>query len=114
MEDCPYRDDFFDLAIMINVLDHVQDARKCMENLTRIVKPGGWLVLGQDLTNEEDLGALSEDKGLVGHPIKMPYEWFSPYLDIRFKSFLHKVLTREQGREPRHHYGTLIYAGRKY
>lgn len=113
LEQCPYRDNLFDLVVMINVLDHVQDAEKCMENLIRITKPGGFLIIGQDLSNEEDLIALDADEGLIGHPIKISGEWFAPYLSSGFNPYLHKVLNREEGRGPEHHYGTLLFAGRK-
>lgn len=113
LEELPFASDYFDLAVMINVLDHVQDARRCMENLIRVIKPGGTLVLGQDLTNEQDLKALSGDEGEVGHPIKLDHYWFAPFLDRRFKVILSKVLPRGEGREPAHHYGTLVFVGRK-
>lgn len=113
LEDCPYRDNLFDLVVMINVLDHVQDAGKCMENLIRITKPGGWLIVGQELTSEADLAALSLDPGLIGHPIKLTGDWFSPYLVTNFKPQINKILPREEGREPANHCGTLLFAGTK-
>jgi SAM-dependent methyltransferase len=113
LEELPFRDSFFDLAIMINVLDHVRDAGLCMTNIIRALKPGGWLILGQDLTNEEDLEAHKSDPGLVGHPIKLPAEWFEPWLKENFDQTLHKILPRDAGREPMNHYGTLVFAGRR-
>lgn len=112
LESLPFASNYFDLAVKINVLDHVQDARKCMENLVNVVRPGGLLVIGQDLTNEEDLAALKNDAGAAGHPIKLNHEWFEPFLK-GFEPLISKVLNREQGREPSRHYGTLIFAGRK-
>jgi hypothetical protein len=100
-------------VVMINVLDHVRDAAICMENLIRITKQGGWVIVGQDLTNEEDLEVLSRDPGLVGHPIKISHEWFEPYFNSSFSPSIQKVLSREQGREPSNHYGTMLFAGTK-
>lgn len=113
LEELPFASDYFDLVVMINVLDHVQDAAKCMEQVIRITRPGGLLLIGQDLTNEEDLVALRDDAGAAGHPIKLDHEWFAPYLDQGFQPVLRKLLTREQGRAPQHHYANLIFAGRK-
>jgi len=113
LEHIPYRDNYFDVLLMINVLDHVKDAGKCMENATRILKQGGILVLGQDLTNEDDLKVLNEDPGLVGHPVKLPEEWFVPRLEPHFETVVKKLLPREMGREPANHYATLVFAGRK-
>lgn len=112
LEELPFADNYFDLTVMINVLDHVQDAPRCMENLTRVTKPGGIVILGQDLSNDEDREALTRDGGAVGHPIKLDKEWFDPWLKS-FEPILQKVLPREQGRETDKHYATLIFAGRK-
>jgi SAM-dependent methyltransferase len=101
LEDLPYKDNYFDLAVMLNVLDHVQDANACMSSLIRIVKPGGFVVIGQDLTNEDDLRA---------HPDE---EWFSPCLDEKFTPLIWKTLPRSAGRTPQWHYGTLLFAGIK-
>lgn len=114
LEELPFADNHFDLVVMINVLDHVQDAAKCMQNLIRVIKPSGILVLGQDLTNEQDLVALKMDAGADGHPIKLDAEWFRPFLDDHFTPIISKILPREQGRAPGFHYGDLIFAGRKH
>jgi SAM-dependent methyltransferase len=113
LEELPFADNYFDLAIMINVLDHVRDARLCMRNLIRVTKPGGVLILGQDLSCDEDAEALRQDQGAVGHPIKLSREWFDDYLNKGFEPLLKKVLPREQGRSPENHCATLILAGRK-
>jgi len=113
LEELPFASNYFDLVVMINVLDHVADARQCMENLIRVIKPGGILILAQDLTNEQDVAVLKHDAGEVGHPIKLDHEWFAPYLKQGFVPIIDKLLTREQGRAPEHHYGNLIFAGRK-
>jgi ubiquinone/menaquinone biosynthesis C-methylase UbiE len=111
LEDLPFRDEYFDVAIMINVLDHVRDAVACMNTLIRIVKPGGHIIIGQDLTNEEDL--KSHPDGMrTGHPITLDAAWFAPYL-ADFSPSIQKVLSREEGRTPQWHYATLVYAGTK-
>src|ERR1051326_2380897 len=113
LEELPFAPAHFDLVIMINVLDHVQDARRCMDNLVRAVAPGGLLIIGQDLTSEQDLNALKDDPGAIGHPIKLEGEWFEPYLHKAFAHIIYDVLRREESRDPRHHCGALVFAGRK-
>ena len=108
----PFAVNYFDLAVMINVLDHVEDAQRSMGNLVNIVRPGGLLVLGQDLTDEKDLEALRLDPGAVGHPIKLNAEWFEPFLK-GFQPLVKRVLPRSAGRDPGQHCGTLVFAGRK-
>jgi SAM-dependent methyltransferase len=112
LESLPYKDNYFDLAVMINVLDHVQDANACMANLIRVVKPGGIIILGQDLTNQEDIDA-HPDGMRTGHPITLNDEWFRPHLEGRFTPLIWKTLPRSEGRTPQWHYGTLLFAGVK-
>ncbi|NTU21783.1 glycosyltransferase [Brevibacillus sp. HB1.2] len=40
-----YRDNHFDAVICSHVLEHVPDDRKAMEELYRVLKPGGWGIL---------------------------------------------------------------------
>lgn len=112
LEELPFADNYFDLAVMINVLDHVRDANLCMQNLMRVLKPGGFVIIGQDLTNEEDL--MRQPEGLhVGHPITLDEKWFEPHLRGRFDEILYKILPREAGWVEQWHYGTFLFAGMK-
>ena len=111
LEQLPFRDSYFDVAIMINVLDHVQNAEVCMTELTRLIKTGGYVIIGQDLTDEEDY--LSHPEGMrTGHPITLDEEWFRPHL-AAFRPVIRKVLSREEGRTPQWHSGTFLFAGVK-
>lgn len=112
LEELPFASDYFDLVVMINVLDHVRSARQCMENLLRVTRPGGIFIIGQELTSSEDLTVLKQDAGEVGHPIKLDHAWFNPYL-ARAEPIINKILKREEGRVPDCHYATLLFAGRK-
>lgn len=113
IEECPFRSDFFDLSIMINVLDHVKDADLCMQNAMKIVKPGGIFIFGQDLSNDEDMQRRADKPEDIGHPIFLDEEWCNLYLDAGFEPIIRKVLSREEGRNPKGHYATMIFAGRK-
>ena len=48
-----------------------------------------------------------------GHPVKLTGEWFEPWLKSGFDPVMHEILPRDKGRAPHHHYGTLLFAGRK-
>jgi SAM-dependent methyltransferase len=109
IEECPFASDYFDAVVMINVLDHVMDADACLRQAVRITRPGGFLVIGQDLTNDEDLQRVPYD---VGHPIRLHGEELDAHLPD-FEPLIHKRLNREEGRCPEGHYATLIYLGRK-
>jgi SAM-dependent methyltransferase len=112
LERLPFADNYFDLVVMINVLDHVQDAKACMERLIRVTKPGGFVIIGQDLTNDEDFRAQPD--GLrTGHPITLDEDWFKAYLTENFDTVLHDIVPREKGWAPQWHYGTLVFSGTK-
>jgi ubiquinone/menaquinone biosynthesis C-methylase UbiE len=110
-ESLPYNDSEFGLAVCINVLDHVEDAMKCMSELVRVTKPGGWIVFGQDLTNAEDL-ANEQVRGDVGHPIRVTDTTIDAAL-TGCKEVFRKVLNRQEGRAPEAHYATYLFIGQK-
>lgn len=107
LEEIPFAPMTFDVVVLINVLDHVYDFDLCMRNATGLVRSGGYVVIGQDLSNEEE--AKPED---VGHPIRVTAENVEVHLED-FDPLVKKHLTREEGRNPNHHYSTLIFAGKK-
>lgn len=42
LHDIPLEDDAFDVIFCNHVLEHVRDDRRCMRELCRVMKPGGW------------------------------------------------------------------------
>ena len=113
IEEIPYKDNNFDLTVMINVLDHVQDADLCISNAIRITKPGGIIIIGNELTNKDDLVSVQQEEGEIGHPIKIDHTWLDQHLHERLEPIVYKVLPREAGRDPAHHYGVYIFSGKK-
>lgn len=112
VEECPFASNYFDLVVMTNVLDHVRDADVCMKQAVRITKPGGILIIGQELSDERDAVNMRDDPGQIGHPIRVDHKWMDNHL-AGFEPVLKKMLSREDGRGPAHHYGTYVFAGRK-
>jgi SAM-dependent methyltransferase len=112
LEELSLPDNSMDLCICINVLDHVQDAHRSLEQISRVLRDGGTLVLGQDLSNEEDMELCPESWTDIGHPIKMEKGFLDAHLD-HLEPLYKRVLPREQGRNPRCHYGTYLLIGQK-
>ncbi len=113
-ESLEFPDDSFDLVICNNVLDHVQDTSACLSEIHRVLKPGGYFVFGQDLSDEADIAKQrQEDRGFVGHPIKLHDQTLDGLLDGLYEIKMKKVLPRAVSRNPRHHYGTYIFVGIK-
>jgi ubiquinone/menaquinone biosynthesis C-methylase UbiE len=112
LEELPFPSESFDLAVKINVLDHVRDAHLCMDNFIRILKPGGIVIWGQDLTNAE--GVKRTASGVfVGHPIIVDEEFCKPYLE-QFDPIISEIVPAERPTwAPDWHYATLVFAGTK-
>lgn len=110
IEELPFEPGTFDVVVMNNVLDHVRDADLCLEKAVGLLRPGGIFILGQDLSDEEDVRRHPHD---TGHPIRLAMEDVDRHL-IEFDTVLRKELSREEGRDPRLHYATLIFAGAKH
>jgi len=110
IEECVFASEDFDLVVLINVLDHVRDSVQCLWQAARITRPGGFLIVGQDLSNAEDVARTGED---IGHPIRIDEETLDAELAPRFGAVLRRVLSREEGRNPEAHYGTYLFIGRK-
>jgi SAM-dependent methyltransferase len=113
IEDCPFSSGRFDLVVMINVLDHVRDAEVCLQTALRLVRPGGWLIVGQDLTDAGDLERLRDAPGHEGHPITVDEAWMRTQLGDALEPVVDCVLPREKGRCPEHHSGTFLIAGQR-
>lgn len=104
----------FDLVVCNNVLDHVQDARACLSEISRVLKVGGYFVFGQDLSSETDINKQQrEDRGFIGHPIKLHHQTLDQLLGNMYEIKMRKILPRVASRNPRHHYGTYIFVGAK-
>jgi ubiquinone/menaquinone biosynthesis C-methylase UbiE len=45
IEDMPYEDNLFDFVVSTDVLEHVFDLNQCIEQILRVLKPGGILLM---------------------------------------------------------------------
>jgi SAM-dependent methyltransferase len=55
LHEIPLEDNRFDVVFCNHVLEHVNDAKQCMRELYRVMKPGGWGIMQvpQDVTRYE-------------------------------------------------------------
>jgi len=60
LEDCPFPEEFFDVVFCHHVIEHLPDPLRGLEQLRRILKVGGRLVLG---TPDFDSGAARRYRG---------------------------------------------------
>ena len=54
LHDIPLEDNQFDVVFCNHVMEHVQDAKRCMSELYRVMKPGAWAIMQvpQDFSRE--------------------------------------------------------------
>ena len=107
-EECPFADNYFDVVVMTNVLEHTRDPLLCVENAIRVLAPGGCLVLGNDTLNQKLQGHSA-----VGHPHWFSTGWFEENVARRLSPVLKKVIPPGQSRLPGVLDGCWIYIGRK-
>ena len=109
IEELPLAPASFDVVVVINVLDHVRDADLCLRTSIGLLRPGGWLLLGQDLTVDEDAARFPLD---IGHPIRLRREDVDAHVR-NLEPVLRKDLDRMAGRNPKAHYSTLVFSGKR-
>lgn len=53
MEELTYEDNFFDIVVCINALDHCEHPLKALQEMLRVLKPGGWVFIKCPKNNAE-------------------------------------------------------------
>lgn len=73
LHDIPLEDNRFDVIFCNHVMEHVDDAIRCMSELHRVMKPGGWGIMQvpQDFTREETF----EDPSITSEEDREKYYW---------------------------------------
>ena len=100
----------YDCVVCINVLGHAFCVDDCMKSIEGVLSDDGILILGEDLTNDVDLRNYPQAD--VMHPLRFDRSNMDPFLN-KYRSLFDKVLSREEGRNPQAHCGTLLFIGRK-
>ncbi|NEU58090.1 class I SAM-dependent methyltransferase [Halorussus sp. MSC15.2] len=77
-EEIPFSDDFFDVVVSFNSLDHVDDLEKTISEITRVTASGGLFLLITDVNHDPT----------VTEPVS--YEWdvvdrFTPQFELHWK-----------------------------
>ena len=91
----PFDDNSFDLILCNHVLEHIPDDQKAMEELYRVMKPGGWGVLQvpQDLSRKETFedNSITDKRerarifGQYDHVRIYGYDYFAKLRSVGFK-----------------------------
>lgn len=85
-----------------------------MQEIFRVLNEDGLLILGQDLSNKEDQIHCPESYADIGHPIKIDHMLIEQTLKGKYHQIFEKILPRDDGRNPKAHYGTYLGVLQKY
>lgn len=85
LEKTPYADASFDAVILTDVLEHVADERATLNELYRVLKPGGCLII------------TTPHKGLFAFMDTDNYAW---HLRAKFPSLYRRLFRMKHGRDP--------------
>ncbi len=85
LEKTPYADESFDAVILTDVLEHVADERATLNELFRVLKPGGCLIV------------TTPHKGLFAFMDPDNYAW---HLRTRFPNLYRRLFRMKHGQDP--------------
>ena len=73
LHDIPLEDNQYDVVFCNHVMEHVDDPIRCMSELNRVMKPGGWAIMQipQDMSREETY----EDKSITSPEEREKHYW---------------------------------------
>ena len=74
----PFPKHAYDTVIMMNVIEHCADARLVMKNLYNAIKPGGYIVFGEEFAQQN----APSDKC---HPLRITEKFFREFIERGFE-----------------------------
>jgi ubiquinone/menaquinone biosynthesis C-methylase UbiE len=85
LHEIPLEDNKFDVLFCNHVLEHVNDAKKCMQELYRVLKPGGWGIMQvpQDFSRDTTF----EDKNIISPEDREKYYWQKDHVRLFGKDY---------------------------
>lgn len=107
-------DQRFDLVVMINVLEHCQDALAVLAKIDEILLPGGLLVYHDKLYHAQEVQALLQRLYDAGHPLRVDRSVVDEFLNRRFRSWMRaEYWVETEFRGAPLSYAELYYIGQK-
>ncbi|TNE55066.1 MAG: SAM-dependent methyltransferase [Bacteroidetes bacterium] len=80
LHEIPLEDNKFDVVFCNHVMEHVEDPIRCMEELCRVMKPGGWAIMQvpQDFNRAETY----EDRSITSPEEREKHFWQKDHLRL--------------------------------
>jgi SAM-dependent methyltransferase len=89
----PYPDDSFDVILCVHVLEHVEEDRRAMRELARVLKPDGWALILVPM--DEDRAETYEDAAITAPRERERAFWQHDHVRLYGRDFPERL--REEG-----------------
>lgn len=85
LHDIPLEDNQYDVVFCNHVMEHVDDPIRCMSELYRVMKPGGWAIMQvpQDMSRDETY----EDKSITSPEEREKHYWQKDHVRLFGKDY---------------------------
>ena len=85
LHDIPLEDNQYDVVFCNHVMEHVDDPIRCMSELNRVMKPGGWAIMQvpQDMNRSETY----EDKSITSPEEREKHFWQKDHVRLFGKDY---------------------------
>lgn len=85
LHDIPLEDNQYDVVFCNHVMEHVDDPIRCMSELNRVMKPGGWAIMQvpQDMNRE----VTYEDKSITSPEEREKHFWQKDHVRLFGKDY---------------------------
>ncbi|HET8572971.1 MAG TPA: methyltransferase domain-containing protein [Edaphocola sp.] len=93
LHEIPFKDNSFDIVLCNHVLEHVQDDKRCMKEIFRVLRPGGWAILQTPISLKRKY--TDEDPSITDPKIRK--ERFGQYDHVRAYGADYPVRLEEAG-----------------
>jgi SAM-dependent methyltransferase len=87
LHNIPFPDNEFDVIFCNHVLEHVTDARRCMQELYRVMKPGGWGIFQVPI--DMNLERTLEDPNIQTPEEREKFYWQKDHMRLFGKDYPH-------------------------
>jgi SAM-dependent methyltransferase len=111
LHEIPLEDNKFDILFCNHVLEHVDDAKKCMQELFRVLKPGGWGIMQVPQDFSRDI--TFEDKNITNPEEREKHYWQKDHVRLFGKDYpdwLRSVGFEVQEYKPSEHFDATFIA----
>jgi SAM-dependent methyltransferase len=104
----------FDLVVMVNVLEHCQDAEAVLAKIVELLEPGGVLVYHDRMYRAADLQRLMTVLYDAGHPLRVDQSVIEEFLTRHFEALSRaEYFTEQEFHGLRYQDTSLYYTGIK-